>query len=183
MLQSKYKFQDVFFKEWVKAHSLVLFLRLKKKGEVRMAKAIESAVEKLVLPVLADTDLELIDVEYVKEREWYLRIFIDRPDGIGIDDCQALSEKIEAVLDEQDLIPSAYILEVSSPGLDRVLKRDRDFVREAGKMVDVSLYEPIDGEKNLTAKLVGKDDNNLLLEGREPIELAKVAQVRLHIDI
>lgn len=148
-----------------------------------MAKAIETAVEKLVLPILAGTDLELVDVEYIKERDWYLRIFIDRPDGIGIDDCQELSEKIEAVLDEQDLIPSAYILEVSSPGLDRVLKKDRDFVREAGKAVDVSLYEPVDGEKMFTAKLSGKDDKNLLFEDREPLDLAKIAQVRLHIDI
>lgn len=148
-----------------------------------MAKAIETAVEKLVLPILAGTDLELVDVEYIKERDWYLRIFIDRPDGIGIDDCQELSEKIEAVLDEQDLIPSAYILEVSSPGLDRVLKKDRDFVREAGKTVDVSLYEPVDGEKMFTAKLSGKDDKNLLFEDREPLDLTKIAQVRLHIDI
>lgn len=148
-----------------------------------MAKAIETAVEKLVLPILAGTDLELVDVEYIKERDWYLRIFIDRPDGIGIDDCQELSEKIEAVLDEQDLIPSAYILEVSSPGLDRVLKKDRDFVREAGKAVDVSLYEPVDGEKMFTAKLSGKDDKNLLFEDREPLDLTKIAQVRLHIDI
>ena len=148
-----------------------------------MAKAIEAAVEKLVLPILAGTDLELVDVEYIKERDWYLRIFIDRPEGIGIDDCQELSEKIEAVLDEQDLIPSAYILEVSSPGLDRVLKKDRDFVREAGKAVDVSLYEPVNGEKMFTAKLSGKDDKNLLFEDREPLDLAKIAQVRLHIDI
>ncbi len=148
-----------------------------------MAKAIETAVEKLVLPILAGTDLELVDVEYIKERDWYLRIFIDRPEGIGIDDCQELSEKIEAVLDEQDLIPSAYILEVSSPGLDRVLKKDRDFVREAGKTVDVSLYEPVDGEKMFTAKLSGKDDKNLLFEDREPLDLTKIAQVRLHIDI
>lgn len=148
-----------------------------------MAKAIETAVEKLVLPILAGTDLELVDVEYIKERDWYLRIFIDRPEGIGIDDCQELSEKIEAVLDEQDLIPSAYILEVSSPGLDRVLKKDRDFVREAGKAVDVSLYEPVDGEKMFTAKLSGKDDKNLLFEDREPLDLTKIAQVRLHIDI
>lgn len=148
-----------------------------------MAKAIEAAVEKLVLPILAGTDLELVDVEYIKERDWYLRIFIDRPEGIGIDDCQELSEKIEAVLDEQDLIPSAYILEVSSPGLDRVLKKDRDFVREAGKAVDVSLYEPVNGEKMFTAKLSGKDDKSLLFEDREPLDLAKIAQVRLHIDI
>lgn len=148
-----------------------------------MAKIIESAVEKIVLPLLDGTDMELVDVEYVKEHDWFLRVFIDRPDGIGIDDCQALSEKIEKVLDEQDLIPNAYILEVSSPGLDRVLKKERDFVREAGKMVDVSFYEPVNGEKSITAKLAGRDDKFLQLEGREPIELEKIAQVRLHIDI
>lgn len=147
-----------------------------------MAKVIETAVEKIVLPLLAETDIELVDVEYVKERDWYLRIFIDRPEGIGIEDCQALSEKIETMLDEQDLIPNAYILEVSSPGLDRVLKKDRDFVREAGKLVDVSFYEPVDGEKTITAKLCSRDEKFLLLEGHEPFELGKIAQVRLHID-
>ena len=148
-----------------------------------MAKAVEDAVENLVLPLLVGTDLELVDVEYVKERDWYLRVFIDKTDGIGINDCQELSEKISEKLDEANIISDSYILEVSSPGLDRVLRKERDFVREKGKEVDVSFYEPIDGSKTLTATLEGLNDKGLLLKDREPIELKKIAQVRLHIDI
>ena len=77
-------------------------------------------------------------MEYVKERDWYLRVFVDKPGGMGIEDCQTLSERLAEKLDEADVVTERYILEVSSPGLDRVLKKERDFVREMGKMVDVS---------------------------------------------
>lgn len=148
-----------------------------------MAKAIETAVENIVLALLEGTDIELVDVEYIKEHDWYLRIYIDKIDGIGINDCQELSEKIGGKLDEENLIPDSYILEVSSPGLDRVLKKERDFVREKGKEVDVSFYEPYEGQKMITATLEGLNEAGLLLKDREPIELKKIAQVRLHIDI
>ena len=85
-----------------------------------MAKYVEEAVEKIVNELLADTSLELVDVEYVKERDWYLRVFIDKEGGIEIDDCQQLSEKLEEILDEKNMIKDSYVLEVSSPGLDRV---------------------------------------------------------------
>ena len=145
--------------------------------------AAEETVEKLAEELLADTGLELVDVEYVKEKDWYLRVYIDKPEGIDIEDCQALSEKLEKELDEKNVVPDSYILEVSSPGLDRVLKKEKDFVREAGKMVDVSLYEPLDGSKQITGKLIGCEDNALKLEELEPIDMKKIAQVRLHIDI
>lgn len=148
-----------------------------------MAGYVEKAVEKLAEELLADTGLELVDVEYVKEKDWYLRVYIDKPEGIDIEDCQALSEKLEKELDEKNVVPDSYILEVSSPGLDRVLKKEKDFVREAGKMVDVSLYEPLDGSKQITGKLIGYEDNALKLEELEPIDMKKIAQVRLHIDI
>jgi ribosome maturation factor RimP len=144
---------------------------------------VEKTVEKLAEELLADTGLELVDVEYVKEKDWYLRVYIDKPEGIDIEDCQALSEKLEKELDEKNVVPDSYILEVSSPGLDRVLKKEKDFVREAGKMVDVSLYEPLDGSKQITGKLIGCGDNALKLEELEPIDMKKIAQVRLHIDI
>ena len=86
-------------------------------------------------------------------------------------------------MDERDVIPEQYILEVSSPGLDRVLKKPRDFERERGKQVDVSLYEPLDGEKVIVGTLDGYDGAALTLDGREPIPKEKIAQVRLHIDI
>ncbi|MBE6098115.1 MAG: ribosome maturation factor RimP [Schwartzia sp.] len=148
-----------------------------------MAGYVEKTVEKLAEELLADTGLELVDVEYVKEKDWYLRVYIDKPEGIDIEDCQALSEKLEKELDEKNVVPDSYILEVSSPGLDRVLKKEKDFVREAGKMVDVSLYEPLDGSKQITGKLIGCEDNALKLEELEPIDMKKIAQVRLHIDI
>ncbi|MDY6294680.1 ribosome maturation factor RimP [Schwartzia succinivorans] len=148
-----------------------------------MAGYVEKTVEKLAEELLADTGLELVDVEYVKEKDWYLRVYIDKPEGIDIEDCQALSEKLEKELDEKNVVPDSYILEVSSPGLDRVLKKEKDFVREAGKIVDVSLYEPLDGSKQITGKLIGCEDNALKLEELEPIDMKKIAQVRLHIDI
>ena len=147
-----------------------------------MSSGIEKKVEEIALKIIEDTDFELVDVEYVRERDWYLRIFVDKPGGIDLDDCQDLSEKIGAVLDKESVINSAYILEVSSPGIDRVLKKDKDFIREKGKKVDVTLYAPIDGQKNLTGILIGRDEKFLTLEEFEPLPIEKVAQVRLHID-
>lgn len=147
-----------------------------------MANKIEMRVEELMNELLQGNEFELVDVEYVMERDWYLRIFIDKPGGVDLDDCQMLSEKIGEILDKESLINDPYILEVSSPGIDRVLKKDRDFVREAGKAVDVTLYAPIDGKKNFTGTLESRDKNFLKLKEFEPFPREKVAQVRLHID-
>ena len=128
--------------------------------------------------------IELVDVEYVKEgADWYLRVYIDKAGGIDIEDCQALSERLEVELDRTDCVPDSYILEVSSPGIDRVLRKERDFVREQGKQVDVTLYAPLDGEKAFTATRTGYDaaTKTLQLDARQ-IPLAKIAQMRLHID-
>ena len=144
---------------------------------------IETQVENLLVEILTDTDYELVDVEYVKEgRDWYLRIFVDKAGGVDLDDCQAVSEKLGARLDEADIIGGAYILEVSSPGIDRILKKDRDFVREAGKVVDVTLYAPLDGKKFFVGELVGRDEKFLHIKDAEPLPREKIAQVRLHID-
>lgn len=150
-------------------------------GGERLSK-VETQVESLMAEILTGTNYELVDVEFVKERDWYLRVFVDKVGGINVDDCQILSEKLSARLDEEDFIGSAYILEVSSPGIDRILKKDRDFVREAGKVVDVTLYAPLDGEKNFVGELIGRDEKFLLLKDYEPLPREKVAQVRLHID-
>ena len=148
------------------------------------AKDIEAAVESMVAELLTDQDvIELVDVEYVKEHtDWYLRVYIDKEGGIDIEDCQELSERLEAVLDEKDVIPDAYILEVSSPGIDRVLRKPRDLVREQGKAVDVTLYAPLDGKKNLTGVLTAFDGEKITLDDELTIELSKAAQIRLHID-
>ena len=111
------------------------------------AKEVEALITALVEPILADTEMTLVDVEYVREKDWYLRIFIDKPEGVEIDDCQLVSEKLTAVLDEKDPIPDKYFLEVSSPGIDRPLKKDRDFEHALGGKVEVRLFKPVDGKK------------------------------------
>ena len=131
---------------------------------------VEDAVEAIVQELLKDQDvIELVDVEYVKEHDWYLRVYIDKEGGIDIEDCQALSEKLEEVLDKGDVVPDSYILEVSSPGIDRVLRKPRDFTREQGK-------------KLLVGELTGFDGDAIELDGETKIPLADIAQVRLHID-
>ena len=145
---------------------------------------VENDVMAIAEELLKDqSEIELVDVEYVKERDWYLRVFIDKAGGIEIDDCQALSERLEKVLDEKDIIEGSYILEVSSPGLDRQLKKPRDFVREQGKKVDVTLYAPVDGTKEFTGVLEGYDEDakTVTIDGRAwPLE--KISVIRLHID-
>lgn len=147
-----------------------------------MANKIEMRVEEIMNEILQGTKYELVDVEYIMERDWYLRIFVDKAGGIDLDDCQYLSEKVGAILDKEPLMKDPYILEVSSPGIDRVLKKDRDFIREIGKAVDVTLYAPINGKKNFTGILEGRDKDFLKLQDIEPLPREKVAQVRLHID-
>ncbi len=150
-------------------------------------KEIEAEAERLLEPVLEKDGIELVDVEYVRERNWILRIYIDKEGGVDLNDCQTVSEKAGALLDEKDLIPDNYMLEVSSPGLDRVLKKDKDFIRYTGEDVDVKLFAPLEGTKTkeLTARLDGlAEDGSLLLtpEGGEQMTLArdKISQVRLH---
>ena len=143
---------------------------------------IETQVESLMSEILAGTDFELVDVEYVKERDWYLRVFVDKQGGIDLDDCQSLSERLGERLDATDIVGGSYILEVSSPGIDRILKKDKDFIREAGKLVDVTLYAPLDGQKLLVGELEGRDEKFLHLKDIEPLPREKVALVRLHID-
>lgn len=146
---------------------------------------IEAVVEKLVTDIIAASDLELVDVEYVKERDWYLRVFLDKESGIEIDDCQWVSEQLEGKLDETDLIKDHYYLEVSSPGLDRPLKKERDFIRHAGDKVEIKTYESIDGKKLFTGKLIGLAAGNIEIEADGQslsIPQTKVALIRLHIE-
>lgn len=146
-----------------------------------MAGRIEAEVEKIVEEPLENTALELVAVDYVKERDWYLRVFIDKEGGVDLDDCQDLSRKLEELLDAQDLIKTSYILEVSSPGLDRELKKPRDFQREMGKDIDVSLFAPLDGKKVVTGPLSAYDGETINV-GDMAIPMDKVAKVNLHID-
>ena len=135
------------------------------------AKEVEALITALVEPILADTEMTLVDVEYVREKDWYLRIFIDKPEGVEIDDCQLVSEKLTAVLDEKDPIPDKYFLEVSSPGIDRPLKKDHDFEAAYGTKVDIMFYAPWEGLKSLVGVLESHDDDAVwvrkIIKGKE----------------
>lgn len=149
---------------------------------------IEQAVEELLTPFLAAEEIEIVDVEYVRERNWILRLYIDKDGGVDLNDCQRVSEEAGRLLDEKDLIPGNYLLEVSSPGVDRVIKKDRDFARFAGSGVDVKLFAPLregdKGSKAFTAVLLGlaEDGVALRLEDGETCTIPrdKVSQIRLH---
>ena len=122
----------------------------------------ESRTEQLILPILNEKQFELVDVEYVKEAgDWYLRAYIDKPGGITIDDGEAVSRKLSDLLDEADFIPDAYILEVSSPGITRPLKKDRDYDRNIGKPVEIKLFKAVSGRKEITADLVSYDKDTV----------------------
>ena len=155
------------------------------------AKEIEALITDLVMPVLEGTDLTLVDVEYVREKDWYLRIFIDKQGGVEIDDCQLVSEKLTTILDEKDPIKDKYFLEVSSPGIDRPLKKDKDFEAAYGTKVDIMFYAPWENMKTLVGVLASHDADcnevKKIIKGKEfknpgTIERKLIANVRPHID-
>lgn len=137
-------------------------------------------------PILEANSYELVDLEFVKEGPtYYLRIYIDKDGGITIEDCEKTSKTVEPILDEKDPIKEPYILEVSSPGLDRVLKKDKDFKRFAGSVIDVKLYKAIDKQKQIQGTLIEKNEMHLVVEDENgisvTIENQNIAQVRLAI--
>lgn len=147
---------------------------------------IEDLIAQEVEQIIAGTALELVDVEYVREKNWYLRVFIDKDGGVDLEDCQRVSEKLSKVLDEKDPIQDNYLLEVSSPGLDRILKKDKDFIRYAGRTVDIHFFKPYKGTKDLVAELVRKNEDGTVTvridEQEETLTLKDISQIRLHID-
>lgn len=123
-------------------------------------KKIEDIVTELALPIAEKHSFELVDVEYLKEgAHWYLRVYIDKPGGITIDDCQMVSEELGKKLDKADPIQQSYYLEVSSPGLDRPLKKERDFERYKGEQVEVKLFQPVYKQKVFEGELLGLENN------------------------
>jgi len=146
-------------------------------------------VEEMVTPILEELHLELVDVEYVKEGpNWFLRVSIDKESGVDIDECAAVSEKLSEKLDEVDPITENYFLEVSSPGAERPLKKDKDFERAIGKNVFVKTYEPIDNEKAFEGTLTSFDGTSLSVEIKIKtrkktvvIPYEKVAKARLAV--
>ncbi len=126
---------------------------------------IEQKAEALLEPILREKDFELVDVEYVKEAgNWYLRVYIDKEGGITVDDCEAVSRVFSDRLDEEDFIDDSYILEISSPGLGRPLKKEKDFRRALEKEIEIRTYRPIDKEKEFFGKLVSYDDAAVVIE-------------------
>jgi len=140
--------------------------------------------EKLIQPIISELGFELVDVEYVKEvGTWYLRAYIDKPGGITVDDCEAVSRKFSDILDEKDYIADAYIFEVSSPGLGRPLKKEKDFQRSLGAEVEIKTYRAIDKQKDFTGILKAYDDKTITIEYEDQTEQifdkSEIAIVRL----
>ncbi len=148
----------------------------------------EAKTEALILPIVEANSFELVDVEYVKEgSNWYLRAYIDKPGGITVDDCEIVSRALSDKLDEKDFIDEAYILEVSSPGLSRPLKKDKDFKRSLGLLVEVRLYKAVDKLKVYEGVLTDFDENTITIavdeeENTVVFERQNIALVRLALD-
>lgn len=137
-----------------------------KGGGVNMSKReeYESRVEAFLLPVMEENNFELVDVEYVKEAgTWYLRAYIDKKGGFTVDDCEMVSRRLSDWLDAKDFIDDSYILEVSSPGLGRPLKKEKDFKRSLGEQVDVKLYRAVDRQKDFTGTLAAYDEDTVTI--------------------
>ena len=146
----------------------------------------ESRTEQLLAPIAERNGVEIYDVEYVKEgSDWYLRAYIDKPEGVTINDCENVSRALSDVLDAEDYIADAYILEVSSPGLGRTLKKDRHLEKSLGKEIEVKTYKPIDKQKEFSGILKTYDAETITIEeeGAERVfQLSDVALIRLALD-
>lgn len=148
---------------------------------------ITERVWQLAEPIVKEQGCELWDVEYVKEAGgWYLRLYIDRDEGVSIEDCEAVSRAFDPILDEEDPIPTSYVFEVSSAGAERQLKRPSDFEKFMGSLVEVKLYKPSDGSKVWVGNLAGYEDGAVEIDAHgaaKRFEKADVAGVRLRIEI
>ena len=147
----------------------------------------EMKTEELLKPIIAENNFELVDVEFVKEgSNWYLRAYIDKEGGITVDDCELVSRALSDLLDEKDFIDEAYILEVSSPGLGRPLKKDKDFVRSIGEEVEIKLFRAINKQKDYTGYLNAYDKDTVTIEDEDENEMvferSNIALIRLALD-
>lgn len=144
----------------------------------------ERKTEQLLAPILEENNFELYDVEFVKEAgTFYLRAFIDKEGGININDCELVSRRLSDLLDEKDFIPDAYILEVSSPGLGRQLKKDKHFEKSIGEEVELKLFKAVDKQKEFTGYLESFNDEAIVISDEQENELeferSNIASVRL----
>ena len=145
----------------------------------------ESRTEALILPILEEFGFELVDVEYVKEGgTWYLRAYMDKEGGITVNDCEAVARRMNDLLDEEDYIEESYVFEVSSPGLGRPLKKEKDYIRSMGKEVEIRTYRPIDKQKEFYGVLAAYDNSSVTIheEDRDrTFDRKDIALIRLAI--
>ena len=151
-----------------------------------MGKAsIYQLVSELIEPTVTEHNIELVDVEYIKAgKVWILRVFIDKKQGVTVLDCQKLSREIEDLIEVHELISDPYTLEVSSPGLDRPLKKEADFLRNKDKQIQLKTYSPIEGRKNFSGIILDVKNKILFLVDKDDcleLELANIAQAKLVI--
>ena len=143
---------------------------------------VEDIVYELAKPIIDRNNFELVEVEYKKEgSDWYLRLYIDKEGGITVDDCQSISEELSELLDETDPIEQSYIFEVSSPGIDRPLKTDRDYEKNNGKLIEIKFFSPLDGKKAIEGILKGHTEDKVEIEADRKamhIDKSSIALIR-----
>ena len=147
----------------------------------------EARTEALLLPIMEEMNFELVDVEYVKEGStWYLRAYIDKEGGITVNDCEAVARRMNDLLDEEDFIADSYVFEVSSPGLGRPLKKEKDFARSLGEEVEVRTYRAINRQKEFYGILTGYTEDTVTIQPEEGEALTfqknEIALIRLAFD-
>lgn len=147
----------------------------------------EKKAEALILPIIEKNGYELVDVEYVREgSNWFLRAYVDKNGGFTVNDCEKVSREFSDLLDKEDFIEESYILEISSPGLGRPLKKDKDFDRSLGEEVEVKLYKAVDGQKEFSGALEAYDGQTVTLgfedNTKKVFERKNIALIRLAVD-
>ena len=147
----------------------------------------ETRTEELITPILDRMNFELVDVEYVKEGgTWYLRAYIDKEGGITVNDCEAVAREMNEILDREDFVDDSYVFEVSSPGLGRPLKKEKDYVRSMGKEVEIRTYRAINREKEFYGILSAYDENTVTIKTEDETEMtfekSDIALIRLAFD-
>ena len=146
----------------------------------------EKKTEEMILPFLQEHAYTLVDVEYVKEAGYYyLRLYVDKEGGFSLDDCELVSRHLSDLLDKDDFIEGSYILEVSSPGLGRPLKKEKDYVRNLGRMIELKLFKEEQGARNFTGILENYDNEHVTIQDGDHtyvIEKNKIALIREYVD-
>ena len=147
----------------------------------------ETQTEHWITPILERNNFELVDVEYVKEGStWYLRAYIDKEGGITVDDCEIVAREMNEILDREDYIEDSYVFEVSSPGLGRPLKKEKDYIRSMGKELEIRTYRSMNGSKEFYGGLTGYDDDTVTIQTEEDKKLTfaktDIALIRLAFD-